>query len=310
MRKRIFQTGALVLGLGAIIVLSSVEPAVAMAESRWALVAEAQERVARERAAEAWAELETDSPELHMGCGSTIEDVIDMGKEIGMSLGPIKEDAEEQEQGITLSVGSFYAAEERPFVCVDAGHLGYTREGYKNTGAQSVSGEIEHAWTIKIARVLRDELIARGYDVYMVRDTDEWSEFPYNLGERTTFVNSMECDIMVSIHWDSFADGAVDGYHTIYKGNKKSANYRLAKAISDAYGEALDGAILKYANPQSRDDLWQLNWAEMPTTIVECGFSSNPSDSAWLENEDNFDVIATGIADGIDDYFAGERNMQ
>ena len=150
-------------------------------------------------------------------------------------------------------------------------------------------------------------LLERGYDVYMVRDTDDWKEFPYNNGDRTLAANAVECDILVAIHWDSFDKSEVDGYHTIYKGTTKTPNYRLAKAVSDAYGKAIDGAISKYANPVSRDDLWQLNVATMPATIVECGFSSNPSDAEWLENEENYAIIAEGIANGIDNYFDGER---
>ncbi len=326
MRKRIVQICILAVVLGAIVLFANVIPAIAMAESKWEAILVAQELAAKERAAEAWAELESNTPELHMGCVSTVSDVIGMGLDVGIELAPLLEELLEED--ITLNVGTLYSPKDwlagewepvigddgevqEPFlVCVDAGHLGgYAgKPTWKNTGAQSVSGEIEHAWSIKVAYALRDELLARGYEVYMVRDTDDWSEFPYDLDERTAFINEMECDITVAIHWDSMGQSSVNGYHTIYMGTQDSPNYRLAKEVSDAYGEALKGAIKKYTDPMNRDDLLQMRRADMPITIVECGFSSNPSDSAWLENENNFAVIAQGIANGVDNYFAGEKN--
>ena len=312
MRKRILQTVVVASVLSVITVVGSVQTAIAQEEIRMAAVRAAEEQEARERAAEAWEELEESCPELHLGCASSVEDVIAMGTLIEIPTPPVEEVVDEQETGQILpqQVGTVYQAGARPLVCVDAGHLGYTVEGYRNTGAVSVLGMVEQDWSLEVARVLRDELVARGYDVYMVRDTGELSEYPYNLGERTTFTNEMKCDICVAIHWDSFAKEEVDGYHTIYKGDKKSPNYRLAKAVSDSYGEALNGAISRYSSPQSRDDLWQLNWAEMPMIIVECGFSSNLSDATWLENEDNYLTIAQGIANGIDAYYAGERKIE
>lgn len=312
MRKRILQALVVAATMSVVTVFGSVQVAIAQEEIKTAAAMAAEEQAARERAAAAWAELEESCPELHLGCASSVEDVIAMGMLVDVPEPKVEEVVDEQEipQVLPQTVGNVYVAEERPLVCVDAGHLGYTGEGYRNTGAVSVLGMVEQDWSLKVARVLRDELIARGYDVYMVRDTDKLSEYPYNLGERTTFINEMKCDISVAIHWDSFAKGEVDGYHTIYKGDKKSPNYRLAKAVSDCYGEALNGAISRYSGPQSRDDLWQLNWAEMPMIIVECGFSSNLSDATWLENEDNYITIAQGIANGIDAYYAGERSIE
>lgn len=305
MRKRILQALAVAVLMGVLYISANVDVALKQEAIRLAEEKAAQEQLALERAALAWESLITDFPEIHIGCTSTVDDLLEMGSQVEF---PTVNEVIEEGLVIEQIIGTVYEAGDPPLVGIDPGHLGYTVEKYKNTGAVSVcSGMVEHEWTLKVARVLKDMLLERGYDVYMVRDTDEWKEFPYNNGERTLAANAVECDILVAIHWDSFDQSDVDGYHTIYKGGTKTPNYRLAKAVSDSYGEAIDGAISKYANPISRNDLWQLNTATMPAIIIECGFASNPSDAAWLENEDNYEIIAEGIADGIDDYFDGER---
>lgn len=239
------------------------------------------------------------------GYVTILDEVIAMSSEL--NLPERRVDEVRDEQGTVPVMGAVYRAAVPPLVGIDPGHLGYTDDKHFNTGAVSAGGTVEYEWTLEIALLLNEELTARGYDTYLLRTTNEQKEFPYNNGQRARAANSMGCDILVAIHWDSNEDEDVKGYHTIYRGNKTTASYRLAQAVSDSYGEAVEGRIAKFADPMSRDDLWQLNVATMPSIILECGFSSNREESAWLEDEDNHSVIVRGIADGIDDYFAGER---
>lgn len=204
-------------------------------------------------------------------------------------------------------IGAVFRAERPYLVGVDPGHLGYTAQGYFNPGAVSVYGTPEYEWTMKIGKLLAEELTARGYDVYLLRNTNDRKEYPYTNGHRAQAANDMECDILVAIHWDSHGEERHSGYHAIYKGDKDSAAYRLAKAVSDAYGETVNGMIAKRTDPMARTDLWELNDAKMPAMILECGFSSNRRDATWLENEENHAAIAQAIADGLDCYFAGEE---
>ncbi len=204
--------------------------------------------------------------------------------------------------GEAPELGAYYNVNST-LIGIDPGHLGYTGEKYKNVGAVSVFDTPEYEWSLQVGYALQEELNQRGYDVYMVRTTNVQKEYPYNNGHRALAMNSMECDLVVSIHWDSFSDAAVNGWHAIYKGDKESDNYLLAKAVSDAYEEALNGDIRKYSDPRNREDLWLLNVVEMPAVLLECGYSSNEKDATWLEDEENHSVIATAIADGIDHYF-------
>lgn len=239
------------------------------------------------------------------GCVTILDEVIAMSSELNLPERRVDEVRDEQD---TVPVmGAVYRAAVPPLVGIDPGHLGYTSEKYFNTGAVSVNGTVEYEWTLEIAVLLNEELTARGYDTYLLRTTNEQKEFPYNNGQRAKAANSMNCDILVAIHWDSTENEEINGYHTIYRGNKTTASYRLAQAVSDSYGEAVEGMISKFVDPMSRKDLWELNEVAMPAIILECGYSSNWQDASWLEDPDNHSVIVKGIADGIDNYFEGER---
>ena len=47
-----------------------------------------------------------------------------------------------------------------------------------------------------------------------------------------------------------------------------------------------------------------INWSEVPVSVVEMGFLSNPDEDRWLQESDYQDKIVNGIAAAIDSYFA------
>ena len=51
------------------------------------------------------------------------------------------------------------------------------------------------------------------------------------------------------------------------------------------------------------DNVYIIKHVEIPISIVECGFLSNPKEEADLQANDYQDKLAWGIYNGIMDYF-------
>ena len=52
------------------------------------------------------------------------------------------------------------------------------------------------------------------------------------------------------------------------------------------------------------DNMTGLNWSQVPVTIVEMGFLSNPGEDRLLSSEDYQNKIVQGIVNGIGEYLS------
>lgn len=162
----------------------------------------------------------------------------------------------------------------------------------------------EYELTLEIANLLRDELQSRGYTVLMTRETHD-----VNISnmERALMANNANADITVRIHGNSYEDASVNGAETLapstgnpYVGDIAEDSQKLSQAIITAYCQATG---MNNRGVKIDDTMTGINWCEMPVTIIELGFLSNPTDDTNMQDDAYQLKMVKGIADGIDTYF-------
>lgn len=208
--------------------------------------------------------------------------------------------------------------EEAKIVAIDAGHQktsysgqeaigpgSKTKKAKYASGTQGVSTKVrESVLTLTIAKQLEKELAARGYKVVMIRKKAECKLT--NIG-RAKKANKSGADIYIRLHADGVNDSSVYGASALYPtkdnpyvGKLSKKSKRLSKLVlNDMCKET--GTKNRGLSP--RDDLTGTNWANMPVTLIEMGFMTNPSEDKNMQKADYQSKIVKGISDGIDAYF-------
>lgn len=172
-------------------------------------------------------------------------------------------------------------------------------------GTTGVSTRIpEYQLTLKVAYILEEILLERGYEVLMVRTTHEVN---ISNAERAAVANEAGADVFIRIHANGSENSSVNGAMTLcqtpsnpYNGELYEESRRLSDCVLDAFVEKT-GA--KKQRVWETDTMSGINWAMMPTTIVEMGYMSNPQEDEKMATEEYQRLMAEGIADGIDRYF-------
>lgn len=207
-------------------------------------------------------------------------------------------------------------------VCIDAGHQRYgisekepngpgssVMKAKLTSGTRGVAtGTAEYQLTLDVSLLLEQELIARGYNVVMIRRTNDC---PLSNAERAQVANDSGADIFVRIHANGSENSAVSGMLCCAPTQKNpylsdtviTESIRLSQAVVENF------CAVTGANNQGLyrvDTMTGINWCEIPVTIVEMGYMSNPEEDQKMATDEYRELMVQGIADGIDDYFYGE----
>lgn len=75
----------------------------------------------------------------------------------------------------------------------------------------------------------------------------------------------------------------------------------LAKSIQTNLNEAIQKENKRV--PMKLDNVYIMKHVEIPISIVECGFLSNPEEEEMLQQAEYQNRLAWGIYNGIMDYF-------
>lgn len=175
-------------------------------------------------------------------------------------------------------------------IVIDPGHGGYHPGATVTQGGKTYK---EKDLNLQIALFLAEELKSRGYDIKMTRETDVY----VSLEQRCEISNSLNADIFVSIHQNSFSSSSASGVEVYYYPGSvlgKALAEKLSASISAETGLKNRGA--KKAN------FYVLRNTKAPAVLVECGFMSNPNELKLLSNPDFQRKIARAAASAIDDF--------
>ncbi len=167
------------------------------------------------------------------------------------------------------------------------------------------TGLPEYQLNLDVSDKLRDILLDRGYDVVMTRDSNDAN---ISNAERAQAVCEEGADIYVRIHANSDDDSSASGALTMcpsssnpYVSYLYEDSYRLAQTVLDSYCEATG---IGNRGVTLTDTMTGINWSTIPVIIIEMGFMSNEHDDTLMADSDFQEVMAEGIANGIDAYFA------
>lgn len=180
-------------------------------------------------------------------------------------------------------------------ICVDPGH------GFNDPGAPSTIYDdlMESDVNLAVALKLRDILVSRGFEVIMTHESNDTAVVSLlSLNERCYMANSNDVDLYISLHCNSYEDDvSVSGIRLYHYTHASESSIRYAEKLSESISAIFEKKCSVYsANYQVCREV------SMPSVLIEMGFITNKGDCDLFKDTDWQKNMATGIADGIEDY--------
>lgn len=207
-------------------------------------------------------------------------------------------------------------------------------------GAVGPNNRYEKVVNLNVTKYLASLLKQKGYSVYLTRNDDTFIK----VQDRTILANEKNADLFISIHTNAVPKekaNMIDGIETFFLSparnerakrvaalENKSDIREMSESSKDVFLESLNrpritashklaidvqSGLLQSSRSKYKDikdsgvkegPFWVLVGAQMPSILVELGYISHPVESKRLYDKDYQQLLANGIANGIDSYFS------
>ena len=168
-----------------------------------------------------------------------------------------------------------------------------------SSGMTFLDGTPEPTVTLRMAQILKDKLLAEGYDVLMVRDGED---VQLDNVARTVLCNHV-ADCHIALHWDGDGLNYDKGcfYISVPDALKSMEPVASHWQQHDALGEALVSGLRNigatiYQNGHMNVDLTQTSYSTIPSVDVELGNAASDHSDSTLSQ------LADGLVQGLNQY--------
>ena len=174
-----------------------------------------------------------------------------------------------------------------------------------SSGMTFNDGTPESTVTLAMAKVLRDKLLAEGYDVLMIRETED---VQLDNIARTVLANNL-ADCHIALHWDSTTKDKGCFYMSV----PSNASYRSMEPVASHWeshnrlGSCLieglrAGGNKIFSSGAMEMDLTQTSYSTIPSVDIELGDKASSHSSETLEK------LADGLITGLNQFYSTDRN--
>ena len=226
-----------------------------------------------------------------------------------------KAEQEKTTEEVTTEEPTTEQTKNGKIVVLDPGHSSVVTGGTEPIGPGSsemkaadaagtrgvASGLTEYELNMQIALKLQVVLEERGYTVILTRP-DNYTGI--SCSERAQVANNNGADVFLRIHADGSDSSSAAGAMGIcitasnpYVPGMYSESRRLTDCVLNEYVAATG---LSSRSVWETDTMTGNNWAQVPTTLIEMGFMTNPNEDALMADPAFQDKMVDGMANGID----------
>ena len=186
--------------------------------------------------------------------------------------------------GIAILLIAFaFTPTPKKIVVIDVGH------GGNDSGAQ-VGSALEKEIVMSIARKIQVLNTNTNIEIILSRDQDQFK----SLSERTQFINSLNPDLVISLHAGISNNPQLSGADIFISNQNIKKNQSGVLALNLFYSINSEKVEIKKA------DFYVLKNSLAPAALVELGLLSNNEDRAYLTSEAGQKELAQSILNAID----------